>query len=121
MTPQETKRHYNSILFDLDGTLIDSEECITASVQFALNQLDIYENDEDILRSFIGPPLRDSFKKYHSLNTSLLFKERVHCEPKCDNYVCNCLCSLSLYVFCIKYTFAISIVNRKLVFTIPLV
>ena len=68
MTSRETKHPYSSILFDLDGTLIDSEECITASVQFALNQLDIYENDEDILRSFIGPPLRDSFKKHHSLN-----------------------------------------------------
>lgn len=76
MTPQETKRHYNSILFDLDGTLIDSEECITASVQFALNQLDIYENDEDILRSFIGPPLRDSFKKYHSLNDAQIEQAR---------------------------------------------
>ena len=68
MTPRETKQPYSSVLFDLDGTLIDSEECITASVQFALNQLDIYENDEDILRSFIGAPLRDSIKKHHSLN-----------------------------------------------------
>ena len=68
MTPREAKEPYSSILFDLDGTLIDSEECITNSVRFALNQLDIYENDEDILRSFIGPPLRDSFKKHHGLN-----------------------------------------------------
>ena len=37
------------ILFDLDGTLTDSSEGITKSVQYALDKLGITENDEAVL------------------------------------------------------------------------
>ena len=51
------------ILFDLDGTLIDSKLGIVSCIRFALAKLDI-EIDEDIdLESFIGPPLRDTFRE----------------------------------------------------------
>ena len=49
-----TKRY---ILFDLDGTITDSSEGITKSVQHALKKLGIEENDQAMLRRFIGPPL----------------------------------------------------------------
>ena len=38
------------ILFDLDGTLTDSSEGITKSVQYALDKLGITENDEAVLK-----------------------------------------------------------------------
>lgn len=38
-------RHYQNILFDLDGTLTDPREGITRSVQHALARLDIDEPD----------------------------------------------------------------------------
>lgn len=48
-------------LFDLDGTLIDSEHGITACVKHALARLDVPAPAHEELRSWIGPPLRHSF------------------------------------------------------------
>jgi phosphoglycolate phosphatase len=49
------------ILFDLDGTLIDSEIGIFAGVRHALATVGAEVPDESVLRSWIGPPLRVSF------------------------------------------------------------
>lgn len=46
-----------AILFDLDGTIINSEEGITKCVQYALKAKGIDEPDLKHLRCFIGPPL----------------------------------------------------------------
>jgi phosphoglycolate phosphatase len=46
-------------LFDLDGTLIDSEPGITACIRHALAKLDVPAPAD--LRAWIGPPLRHSF------------------------------------------------------------
>lgn len=56
------------ILFDLDGTLTDSFEGITKSVQYALLHYDIKVDDLEELRKFIGPPLIDSFKAFYNFN-----------------------------------------------------
>ncbi|MGL5259486.1 MAG: HAD hydrolase-like protein [Lachnospiraceae bacterium] len=56
------------ILFDLDGTLTDSSEGITKSVQYALEKMGIVEHDLEKLRPFIGPDLRESFMEYYKLN-----------------------------------------------------
>lgn len=37
--------HYQTVLFDLDGTLTDPREGITRSIQFALGKLGIDEPD----------------------------------------------------------------------------
>ena len=52
---------FRYLLFDLDGTLTDPKEGITASVQYALRSFGIEEPDLDRLTPFIGPPLKDSF------------------------------------------------------------
>lgn len=54
------------VLFDLDGTLIDSAEGITKGVQYALREyLGIDEPDLQSLTCFIGPPLALMFaQKY---------------------------------------------------------
>ncbi|MDE7286921.1 MAG: HAD hydrolase-like protein, partial [Lachnospiraceae bacterium] len=54
-------------LFDLDGTLTDSKEGITKSVQYALQKFGIKEPDLDKLEPFIGPPLKDSFVEFYGL------------------------------------------------------
>ena len=59
------------ILFDLDGTLTDSSEGITKCVQHALNRLGIKENDQAMLRRFIGPPLDESFEKFYGFDKKL--------------------------------------------------
>ncbi len=61
---------YKNLLFDLDGTLTNSEEGITKCVQYGLQAVGIEEPDLKKLRSFIGPPLRESYKKYFGLNAT---------------------------------------------------
>lgn len=61
-------KSYQNILFDLDGTLIDSKEGIINSVKYALSHFFITVEKEEELYKFIGPPLRESFSKYYSFN-----------------------------------------------------
>ena len=49
--------HYQTVLFDLDGTLTDPREGITRSIQFALSKLGIDEPDLNRLEHFIGENL----------------------------------------------------------------
>jgi phosphoglycolate phosphatase len=60
--------NFEYILFDLDGTITDSGEGITKSVQYALKSFDISVDNLEDLNKFIGPPLKDSFKKYYNFD-----------------------------------------------------
>lgn len=57
-----------AVLFDLDGTLIDSFEGIAKSAQYALRRFGIDEKNLENLRPFVGPPLVDSFQKWYGLS-----------------------------------------------------
>lgn len=59
---------WNTVLFDLDGTLTDSGEGITKSVQYALEKMGKPEPDLEKLRCFVGPPLKEQFMEYAGLN-----------------------------------------------------
>lgn len=56
------------IFFDLDGTLTDSAEGITNSVEYALNHYGISVEDKSSLNVFVGPPLVASFMKYYGFD-----------------------------------------------------
>lgn len=58
---------FDTVFFDLDGTLSDSMPGITNSVSWALSQYGI-EVSPAALRMFVGPPLRESFQKYFTFN-----------------------------------------------------
>lgn len=58
----------NLILFDLDGTLLDSKEGITKSVQYALKKLGVEVSDRRELVRFIGPPLQESFENFYQVD-----------------------------------------------------
>ncbi len=51
------------ILFDLDGTLTDPKTGIVACIQFALSKLEIEIENDIKLESYIGPPLRETFRE----------------------------------------------------------
>lgn len=73
---------YKIILFDLDGTLSDPKVGIIKSVQYALQKMDIEEQDLDKLECFIGPPLEISFADYYHFDEKMtrkaidLYRER---------------------------------------------
>ncbi len=55
---------WNTILFDLDGTLTDSGEGIMNSVTVALEYYGIPVPDRQTLRVFVGPPLHEMFVEF---------------------------------------------------------
>ncbi len=72
---------YKNILFDFDGTVFDTVEGITKSVQYALKKQGI-EAGLDELRCFAGPPLVDKFMEVYGFDRETAeqatrdFKER---------------------------------------------
>lgn len=56
-----SKPLFDAVLFDFDGTVVDSSEGIYNSVRYALKALGYPRPDEQALRYFIGPPLQHSF------------------------------------------------------------
>lgn len=57
---------YKYLLFDLDGTLVDTSDGILKSAQCGLREMGIDVPDISGLRHFIGPPLKDTFiNMYH--------------------------------------------------------
>lgn len=66
--PARAMSELQHLLFDLDGTLTDPFQGITASIRHALDRLGVASPDDETLRGWIGPPLRDSFG--HWLDTT---------------------------------------------------
>jgi phosphoglycolate phosphatase len=60
--------NYETILFDLDGTLTDPGVGITGGVMRALEHFGIPVPDRRELYKFIGPPLLDSFSRFYGLS-----------------------------------------------------
>lgn len=56
------------ILFDLDGTLVNTAEGITRSVQYALKHFGMTETDQKKMERFIGPPLLESFQREYGFS-----------------------------------------------------
>lgn len=59
---------YDTILFDLDGTLTDPGVGITNSVAYSLEKFGIHNEDRRELYCFIGPPLTDSYREYYGFS-----------------------------------------------------
>ena len=49
------------IIFDLDGTLLDTGEGIIKSLKFALSKFGFQAPSEEICKSFVGPPLKKRY------------------------------------------------------------
>ena len=70
------------VIFDLDGTLTQSEEGIIRSVEYALEKMQWKIPDALDLHRFIGPPLLFSFQEYTGMTRELaerataLYRER---------------------------------------------
>lgn len=61
---------YKNILFDLDGTLLNTKPGVLGSVKKALAELGLTPPPDDILESFMGPPLSECFTEVCGLDAS---------------------------------------------------
>lgn len=55
-------RTWSTVLFDLDGTIVDSAADITASLAHMFSELGLDVPSDEVLRSYVGPPLLDSLR-----------------------------------------------------------
>ncbi len=62
------KKNYTTVLFDLDGTIMDSGPGIMKSVQYALDHFGYKNEPEEKLRKFVGPSLMDSFTEFYGMD-----------------------------------------------------
>ena len=62
---------YDTILFDLDGTLTDPYMGITNGVIHALHSMGIQPPSRKELKSFIGPPLTDEFQRRFGMDEAM--------------------------------------------------
>ncbi len=58
-----------NLLFDLDGTLVDSNGTISASLNYALDKLGVGLTADYSVETFIGMPLLDIFRNEFELST----------------------------------------------------
>lgn len=61
-------KDHTAILFDLDGTLIDTKPGVLWSVKNALTDLNLPIPDDDKLTTFMGPPIRLCFTEVCGLD-----------------------------------------------------
>ncbi len=65
---------YRYFLYDLDGTLVDTSPGILATLRRTEELVGVEHLPEEILKKFIGPPLADSFVRYHKADPELCEK-----------------------------------------------
>ncbi|WP_427016033.1 HAD hydrolase-like protein [Pseudarthrobacter sp. P1] len=64
----QQQRRFTCVLFDMDGTLMDSAPGVVASAAEALRAVGAVVPDVQTLRSFVGPPMYDSFRQVVGLD-----------------------------------------------------
>ncbi len=61
-------RNYDAVIFDLDGTLLDTSEGIFRSVGYVIESCALPAISDEVLRTFIGPPIQRSFARVYGLS-----------------------------------------------------
>lgn len=54
---------YKAVVFDLDGTLLDTTSGVIYAVELTIQQLGLPRPADDVLKTFVGPPMQLSFEK----------------------------------------------------------
>lgn len=60
-------KKYKAIIFDIDGTLLDTSEGILSSVDFVINTMNLTKINSVTKQSFIGPMIHNSFRNVYHL------------------------------------------------------
>ena len=58
---------YSAVCFDLDGTLLDTTEGVLHAVKKTISTLGVGMPDNDILSTFVGPPMQLSFETHFGM------------------------------------------------------
>jgi len=85
---------FNSILFDLDGTLTDPETGIVRCIEYALDKMNVHVSKNTDFLKYIGPPLQLAFAdllntdEKHIIDRAIsFFRERFREKGQYENEV----------------------------------
>lgn len=63
----------NSLIFDLDGTLIDSSDGVVEAVNYAFDQMGLAACPPEVIKPYIGYPLKEMFADLTDVSADLLY------------------------------------------------
>ena len=63
---------YKCAVFDVDGTLLDTSEGLISSVRYTINKFGLEMLDDNVIKSFIGPPIQNSFKRIYGFSDDVI-------------------------------------------------
>jgi len=59
---------YKAVVFDLDGTLLDTTPGVIYAVKYTIESLNLPMPQEETLKEFVGPPMQLSFENKFGMN-----------------------------------------------------
>lgn len=59
---------YKAVIFDLDGTLLDTSAGVLKSVDYTIDKMGYQPLENEVKRTFIGPPIKKSLMKQYGLS-----------------------------------------------------
>ena len=62
------KNKYDLIIFDLDGTILDTSLGIFNSVRYAEKMMNFEPVTDEVLKKFVGPPPKEMYKKIYNVS-----------------------------------------------------
>ena len=65
-------KKYELVIFDVDGTLLDTTEGVLSAVKYTIAQFGFAPLSDAQLRRFIGPPIQNSFADAYGLKGDIL-------------------------------------------------
>lgn len=67
-------RRFKCAVFDVDGTLLDTSEGLISSVHYTIDRYGLKPLDDETIKSFIGPPIQNSFRKVYGLPDDVILE-----------------------------------------------
>lgn len=71
-------KKYETIIFDLDGTLLDTSAGIFNSVRFAEKQMGFAPVPDEALRRFVGPPPKKMYRQMYGVDEETALKATMY-------------------------------------------
>lgn len=65
-------KKYDLAIFDVDGTVLDTSEGVISAVKHTIEEMGLEMLLDELLSTFIGPPIQDSFAKTYGLHGNVL-------------------------------------------------